>query len=168
MAACTLAYLHTKGSGLLVHLHLPEDDSARDGPCVDDVRSLAAAFLPPLDRLAVDRHHPAARVGGRDPRHVPQAGRPCGALFRVCKCASVQASGTSSQRQYQCRRQLALVLMADRCPFTHLHTCTLRATAERVLPVVAPARVRDGHRALHDCIHSWLLLRCWEKRETPS
>ena len=166
MGACTLAHLHTKGSGLLVHLHLPEDDSARGGPCVDDVRRLAAAFLPPLDRLPVDRHHSAARVGGRDPRHVPQAGRPCGAVFRVCKCASVQASGTSSQ--HQCRDQLALVLMTDRCPFTHLHICTLSATVERVLPVVTPARVRDGRHAIHYCIHSRLLLRCWEKEgNTP-
>ena len=175
MGACTLAHLHTKGSGLLVHLHLPEDDSARGGPCVDDVRRLAAAFPPPLDRLPVDRHHSAARVGGRDPRYVPQAGGeyavvddgeriPEGVVARhaVRERAAHPPQPFEVQRGEPGERRVAVVSAHHRDERREEHV------AERVLPVVAPAGVRDGRHAIHYCIHSRLLLRCWKKEgNTP-
>ena len=57
--------------------------------------------------------------------------RPCGAFFRVCKCASVQMhqrSAPVSSANLRLRK-LALVLTTDRWPFAHLHTCTLRESA---------------------------------------
>ena len=77
---------------------------------------IIASLIPYFRRLAHGTASESAilRTDARLAAACPVRARPCGAFFRVCKCANVQAYSASVQLQHQQIVVLVLVLTTDR------------------------------------------------------